>query len=172
MPGNYLEKILDWDQARRAVQAWKDQGHTVVFTNGCFDLMHIGHLRYLTAARDLGQVLIVGLNSDRSVREIKGQQRPIIPQEQRSEILAGLEVVSAVTIFDQATPLELITWLEPDVLVKGGDWPVEQIVGREVVLAKGGRILNIPLIPGVSTTNIIHRIIKLCSEKRKSNERS
>ncbi|MBF0528866.1 MAG: D-glycero-beta-D-manno-heptose 1-phosphate adenylyltransferase [Deltaproteobacteria bacterium] len=152
---------MTWEQALNTVQNWRRQRLTVVFTNGCFDLMHIGHLRYLSEARALGQALVVGLNSDRSIREIKGPSRPIMPQDQRGEILAGLEMIDAVVTFDQPTPLELITWLKPDILVKGGDWPIDRIVGREVVQAQGGRILTIPLTPGVSTTAIIHRVLEL-----------
>ncbi|MFH1092003.1 MAG: D-glycero-beta-D-manno-heptose 1-phosphate adenylyltransferase [Pseudomonadota bacterium] len=152
------EKICTWNEARQRVQARQAGGGRVVFTNGCFDLLHVGHLRYLAQARAWGDFLIIGLNSDRSVETIKGPPRPIIPQDQRTEILAGLTLVDAVVIFDQPDPLELITFLQPDLLVKGGDWSVEKIIGREVVEARGGRALTVPLTPGISTTAILERI--------------
>jgi D-beta-D-heptose 7-phosphate kinase/D-beta-D-heptose 1-phosphate adenosyltransferase len=130
----------------------------VVFTNGCFDLLHVGHVRYLQAARALGDALVVGLNADASVRRIKGPRRPVTPQRERAEVLAALECVDYVTIFAADTPLALIRRVGPDVLVKGGDWPPERIVGREAVLARGGRVLSIPLVPGRSTTGLIERL--------------
>jgi D-beta-D-heptose 7-phosphate kinase/D-beta-D-heptose 1-phosphate adenosyltransferase len=130
----------------------------VVFTNGCFDLLHVGHVRYLTAARDLGACLVVGLNSDASVRRIKGPLRPIIGQEQRAEVLAGLACVDYVTIFDEPDPLALIRALGPDILVKGADWPLGEIIGAEEVMARGGRVERISIVPGASTTEIIERI--------------
>lgn len=154
-------KIMSWEQAGRLMEKLHDKGKKVVFTNGCFDLLHVGHLHYLADARNLGDFLVIGLNSDRSVREIKGAARPITPQDQRAQVLSGLEVVNAVVVFDQPDPLELIACLQPDILVKGGDWPIDKIIGRDVVQARGGRVLNIPLTPGISTTAIIERIIKL-----------
>jgi len=131
----------------------------LVLTNGCFDLLHPGHVRYLRAARALGDALIVGLNSDASVRRLeKGPDRPLVPQAARAEVLAALEVVDAVTIFDEDTPLELITALQPDVLVKGGDWKVRDIVGYDVVRARGGRVRSLPFAPGFSTTSLVERI--------------
>ncbi len=131
----------------------------LVFTNGCFDLMHIGHTRYLQAARDLGDLLIVGVNSDASVRTLsKGADRPIVPDDQRAEVLAALSCVDYVVIFPEPDPGPLIAALQPDILVKGGDWPLDRIVGRETVEARGGRVQTIPLIPGVSTTTLLQRI--------------
>ena len=153
-------KILGWDEARGVAIDLGRSGRRIVFTNGCFDLLHLGHLRYLTAAGNLGDFLMVGLNSDRSVKTIKGPRRPINPQEHRAEVLAGLEVVGGVIIFDEPDPYNLIDLIQPDVLVKGGDWPVEQIIGRDIVIKKGGRVLNIPLTEGVSTTGIIKRILE------------
>ena len=153
-------KILGWDEARGVAVDLGRSGQRIVFTNGCFDLIHLGHLRYLTAARNLGDFLMVGLNSDRSVKTIKGPKRPINPQEQRVEVLAGLEVVDGVVIFDEPDPYNLIDLIQPDILVKGGDWPVEQIIGRDIVTKKGGQVLNIPLTEGVSTTGIIKRILE------------
>ncbi len=139
-------------------ERWRESGITVVFTNGCFDLLHAGHVRYLAAARALGGALAVGLNSDASVRLLKGPLRPVIPENERAEILAALESVDAVTIFEEDTPLQLIEALSPDVLVKGGDWPLDEIVGREHVVSRGGRVLSLPLLEGRSTSSIISRI--------------
>jgi D-glycero-beta-D-manno-heptose 1-phosphate adenylyltransferase len=136
----------------------KRNGRRVVFTNGCFDLLHPGHIRSLELARELGDVLIVGLNSDASVRQLKGEGRPVISERERAEILAALESVDAVVIFDDLTPREVIARLLPDVLVKGGDWPGEQIVGREEVEAAGGRVVSIPVVPGYSTSAILRKI--------------
>jgi D-beta-D-heptose 7-phosphate kinase/D-beta-D-heptose 1-phosphate adenosyltransferase len=130
----------------------------IVFTNGVFDLLHPGHLRYLQHARSLGDVLVVGVNSDRSVRAIKGADRPIMPQAERAEILAALDCVTAVVIFDQDTPHAVISALQPDVLVKGADWGTDAIVGRDVVEARGGKVVRVEIAPGYSTTSIIERI--------------
>ncbi len=136
------------------------EGKRVVFTNGCFDLLHAGHVRYLREARSLGDLLVVALNSDASVRLLKGEGRPILNQDERAEIMAALQVVDYVTIFDEATPRELIASLLPDVLVKGGDWAIETIVGREEVEAAGGRVLSLPYLRGSSTSEIVERIRK------------
>lgn len=138
-----------------------DRRRTVVFTNGCFDILHRGHVEYLAQAAALGDVLIVGLNSDASVQRLKGPARPLVPQQDRALVLAALSMVDYVTIFEEDTPLELITALEPDVLVKGGDYRPEEIVGREVVEARGGRVLTIPLVPGRSTTGLMEKIVDL-----------
>ncbi len=141
---------------RRA--AWRAGGIQVVFTNGCFDLLHAGHVRYLAAARSLGGALVVGLNSDASVRRLKGEGRPVTPGPERAEILCALESVDAVTFFEEETPLALIEALTPDLLVKGGDWTPEAIVGRDHVLAHGGRVVTIPVAEGRSTTALLSRI--------------
>jgi rfaE bifunctional protein nucleotidyltransferase chain/domain len=138
----------------------KRNGKRVVFTNGCFDLLHPGHIHSLEAARALGDFLIVGINSDESVRILKGEGRPLIPQDERAEILASLECVDGVVIFDELTPLEVIAALLPDVLVKGSDWPGNQIVGREEVEAAGGKVVLIENVPGYSTTEILRKIRK------------
>ncbi|MBI4400595.1 MAG: D-glycero-beta-D-manno-heptose 1-phosphate adenylyltransferase [Nitrospirae bacterium] len=131
----------------------------IVFTNGCFDLMHIGHTRYLQAARELGDLLVVGVNTDASVRKLKkGDGRPIVPETQRAEVLAALACVDYVVLFDEPDPGRLITELQPDVLVKGGDWVPDQIIGREVIEARGGIVRTIPLVPGVSTTALVQKI--------------
>ena len=140
------------EQARRDKQR-------IVFTNGCFDLMHIGHTRYLQAAKALGDLLVVGVNSDASVKSLeKASDRPIVGEAQRAEVIAALACVDYVVIFQEPDPLNLITALQPDVLVKGGDWPVDRIIGREVVERRGGTVKTIPLVPGMSTTALIQRI--------------
>lgn len=136
----------------------KRNGKKVVFTNGCFDLLHPGHIRSLETARALGDVLIVGINSDESVRTLKGEGRPVIPQQERAEILASLECVDAVLIFDELTPQNVVAKLVPDVLVKGGDWPGNQIVGREEVEAAGGKVVLVDVVDGYSTTEILKKI--------------
>ena len=136
----------------------KRNGKKVVFTNGCFDLLHPGHVRSLEKARSLGDVLIVGINSDESVRALKGEGRPVIPAQERAEILANLECVDAVLIFDELTPQKVVAALVPDVLVKGGDWPGNQIVGREEVEAAGGKVVLVDVVPGYSTTEILKKI--------------
>ena len=137
----------------------QEAGDRVVFTNGCFDILHVGHVRYLQAARDLGELLVVAVNSDESVRSLsKGSARPIIPEAQRMEVLAALACVDFVILFFETTPLKIIETLQPDVLVKGGDWPVDRIVGREIVEDRGGLVCSIPLIPDISTSMIIQRI--------------
>jgi rfaE bifunctional protein nucleotidyltransferase chain/domain len=143
----------------------KRNGRRVVFTNGCFDLLHPGHIRSLELARALGDALIVGLNSDASVRQLKGEGRPVISESERAEILAALESVDAVVIFDDLTPREVIARLLPDVLVKGGDWPGDQIVGREEVEAAGGRVVSIPVVPAYSTSAILRKIREGFGEK-------
>jgi rfaE bifunctional protein nucleotidyltransferase chain/domain len=153
-----LDSILTLEQAILRFAREKRNGRRLVFTNGCFDLLHPGHIRSLEQARSLGDVLIVGLNSDSSVRQLKGQGRPVIPERERAEILAALECVDAVVIFDDLTPREVIARLLPDVLVKGGDWPGDQIVGREEVEAAGGRVVSAPVVPGYSTSEILKKI--------------
>lgn len=151
-------RILTLDQAILRFGREKRNGRRVVFTNGCFDLLHPGHVRCLEQARSLGDALIVGLNSDASVRELKGEGRPLLPELERAEILAAMECVDAVVIFHELTPREIISRLLPDVLVKGGDWPGNQIVGREEVEAAGGRVVSALVVPGYSTTDILTKI--------------
>jgi rfaE bifunctional protein nucleotidyltransferase chain/domain len=134
------------------------RGGTVVFTNGVFDLLHPGHVRYLRDARALGDALMVAINSDRSVRANKGEGRPITPQTERAEVLRALDAVDAVTIFDEETPLAIITAVQPDVLVKGADWGPDNIVGREVVEARGGRVVRVALAQGFSTTALVEKV--------------
>ena len=136
----------------------KRNGRRVVFSNGCFDLLHPGHIRGFELARQMGDALIVGLNSDASVRQLKGPTRPVIPEGERVEILSALEPIDAVIIFNELTPREVISRLLPDVLVKGGDWPGDQIVGREEVEAAGGRVVSIPFVTGYSTTSMLQKV--------------
>jgi rfaE bifunctional protein nucleotidyltransferase chain/domain len=154
-------KILNQESLRRACVVWNFKNQKVVFTNGCFDILHLGHIEYLAKAANLGDVLVVGINSDRSVSRIKGPTRPINDEYSRSMIIAALEFVTAVVIFDEETPYELIKTIQPDILVKGKDWKVEEIVGHDIVLAKGGKVETIDLTPGYSTTGIEQKIIKL-----------
>jgi rfaE bifunctional protein nucleotidyltransferase chain/domain len=151
-------RVLSWDEAATFVRERRAAGQTIVFTNGVFDLLHPGHVRYLQDARALGDALIVGLNADASVRRNKGPSRPINPEAERAEVLAALECVDAVVIFDQDTPADIIKLIQPDILVKGADWPADQIVGRDTVEARGGRVVLMPVEPGHSTTGIVERI--------------
>jgi D-beta-D-heptose 7-phosphate kinase/D-beta-D-heptose 1-phosphate adenosyltransferase len=151
---------MDRAEAAAYAAGVRAAGRTVVFTNGVFDLLHPGHLRYLREAASLGDVLMVGLNTDASVRRNKGEGRPITPELERAEILGALECVSAVTLFDEDTPARIIQAVQPDVLVKGADWPANQIVGRDTVEARGGRVVRIAVEQGHSTTAILDRIRK------------
>lgn len=155
--------MLDREQIRERMELWKKEDDKIVFTNGCFDLLHIGHIRYLSEARDLGDKLVIGLNSDASVRQLKGPHRPIQDEYSRQILLAALSCVDAVVLFEEETPLELIKTILPDVLVKGGDWDISRIVGAEIVLANGGIVCSLPYSAGRSTTQIEQRIIELHS---------
>lgn len=155
-----LSKIKSCGELATLLRSLRAGGKVVVFTNGCFDLLHAGHVRYLEAARQEGDLLVVGLNSDRSVQDIKGDTRPILPESERAEVLAGLAAVDYVVLFDEADPLQLIMALAPDVLVKGGDWPEEAIIGAQVVRDRGGRVVRIPVVEGASTSTIIARILE------------
>jgi D-beta-D-heptose 7-phosphate kinase/D-beta-D-heptose 1-phosphate adenosyltransferase len=150
---------VDWEASARWVKDLQSQNRKVVFTNGCFDLLHVGHVRYLEEARALGDVLIVGVNTDASVTRLgKGGDRPFTPEADRARVLAACACVDRVVLFGEDTPLNLITLLAPDVLVKGGDYQLDEIVGRDVVLARGGRVVALPFVPGYSTTNLVARI--------------
>ncbi|MPY87382.1 MAG: D-glycero-beta-D-manno-heptose 1-phosphate adenylyltransferase [Luteitalea sp.] len=150
--------IVSLDEAASRVAAWQREGCRVVFTNGVFDLLHPGHVRYLAAARAEGDRLVVAVNSDRSVRANKGPRRPVIPEAERAELLTGLVPVDTVVLFDDETPARAIGCLQPDVLVKGADWPADEIVGRETILARGGRVVRVPIQERHSTTRLISRI--------------
>jgi len=158
-----MTKIVSIEAMIAERERLRGEGKRLVFTNGCFDLLHPGHVSYLKQARSLGDALVVALNSDRSVRELKGEGRPILNQQERAEVIAALEAVDYVTIFDEETPSALIAAMLPDVLVKGGDWALAEIIGREEVEADGGRVLSLPYIEGSSTTDIIERIKNLPS---------
>jgi len=153
-----MTKVLTRRSLQRRLDTLRRQGKRIVFTNGCFDLIHPGHVRYLRAAKRLGDVLVVALNSDASVRRLKGPSRPLVPERDRCEVMAALEMVDYVTIFDEDTPYELIKQLQPDVLVKGGDWKPDDIVGADVVRARGGVVRSLRFAPGYSTTRLVDRI--------------
>ena len=151
-----MEKVVSRDTLQKIVSSAQSHGRKIVFTNGCFDIIHTGHIKYLRQAKSLGDILVIGLNSDTSVSRIK-PKRPVNPQEQRAEVLASLEMVDYVTLFDDDTPYELIKYLKPDILVKGGDWKKEDIVGADIVQETH----SLPYVEGVSTSEIINRIKKL-----------
>lgn len=159
--------VLDRAELLRVRADLRAAGLRLVFTNGCFDILHVGHIRYLTSARALGDALLVAINSDRSVRALKGEGRPVVNEDERAEMLASLEAVSLVTIFDEESPRGLIAELLPDVLVKGGDYALDEIHGREEVERAGGRVLALPFVEGASTTDIIEKIRRTAlSDKR------
>jgi len=153
-------KIINRDRVSQIIDDLRRKGKKIVFTNGCFDLLHIGHIRYLQQAREEGDLLVLGLNSDRSVRDLKGETRPLLPQEERAEMMAALSMVDYIVIFDERTPLDLIKEIRPDILVKGGDWRKEDIVGGKEVIAGGGKVVVVPEIPGRSTSNLVNEIIR------------
>ena len=159
-------KILSLDELLGVREGLRAAGKTLVFTNGVFDLLHVGHVRYLAAARALGDALVVAINSDRTVRELKGDQRPVINESERAEILAALRFVTYVTVFDDLSPRRLIAGLLPDVLVKGGDYGLDEIHGREEVEAVGGKVISMPFVDGASTSTIIQRM----EQARRSRE--
>jgi len=154
-------KIKSQRAIKQIAATLKAQGKRIVFTNGCFDLLHVGHVRYLQKAKKLGDVLIVGLNTDHSVKLIKGKNRPIIPQKERAEVLAALAFVDYVVFFNEPNPLKIIKAIQPHILVKGADWDKNQIVGREIVEGAGGKVVRVSLVPGASSTKIIEKIIKI-----------
>jgi rfaE bifunctional protein nucleotidyltransferase chain/domain len=159
--GSWLNrKILPKAELKRIIVSLKRRGKKIVFTNGCFDILHYGHVKYLEDARHKGDCLIVGINSDSSVRKIKGSKRPIVKEHGRSGVLAGLESVDYVVVFNQDTPLETIKYLKPDIIVKGADWGLKDIVGRDEVLKYGGKVAQIKFLKGYSTTNLINKIAK------------
>ena len=154
-----LSKILNLKDLVPTVNSLREAGKRVVFTNGCFDILHVGHIRYLATAKDHGDILVVGLNSDESVKTIKAKGRPIVSQDQRAEVLAALWFVDYITLFNEPDPLILIQTLKPNVLVKGADWPEEKIIGADFVKANGGRVVRIEVVPEISTSRIIRRIV-------------
>jgi D-glycero-beta-D-manno-heptose 1-phosphate adenylyltransferase len=155
-----MDKIYDSVSLKQQLDNLHREGNRIVFTNGCFDILHAGHVRYLSEARSYGDVLVVGLNSDSSVKAIKGEKRPIIPEMQRAEVLSGLWCVDFVTLFHEPDPLKLIKKLQPDILVKGADWPEDKIIGADIVTGYGGKVVRIRMVSGVSTSEIIRKIVK------------
>ncbi len=153
------QKILPRQALADRCREARSAGRRVVFTNGCFDLLHVGHVRYLTAARAMGDLLVVGLNSDASVRRIKGDRRPVVPEGERAEVLSALTCVDSITIFGEPDPLALIEAVRPEILVKGADWPEDRIVGAGFVKSIGGRVARVAVVPSISTTRLIERII-------------
>ncbi|MBP7765839.1 MAG: D-glycero-beta-D-manno-heptose 1-phosphate adenylyltransferase [Deltaproteobacteria bacterium] len=156
-----MEKILERTALKEKLDALRREGKKIAFTNGCFDILHVGHVRYLQEARKTADVLVLGLNSDTSVRAIKGEKRPLVTESERAEVLAGLACVDFITIFAELTPLELICFLKPDLLIKGGDWPEDQVVGRNEIRQWGGRVTIVPEVAGKSTTNIVDRVLSV-----------
>jgi len=156
------EKIKKREALKKILTTHQKQGKKVVFTNGCYELIHVGHVRYLEQAKRYGDILVVAVNSDSSTRKLKGEKRPLLPEQERAEILSALGCVDYVVIFDEVDPLSIITYLKPDVLVKGGDWTVDTIIGRDVVEASGGKVISLPYIEGTSTSTskIIERIVE------------
>ena len=153
------QKIKSLEAIIRLRADLRESGKRLVFTNGCFDILHVGHVRYLNQARALGDRLVVALNSDRSVRQIKGESRPIVPEMERAEVLAALACVDYLFFFDDLTPQRIIDAVVPDVLVKGSDWELSNVVGRETVERAGGAVLTVPIVEGASTTGIIHKVL-------------
>jgi rfaE bifunctional protein nucleotidyltransferase chain/domain len=161
-----MNKILTREVLQKKLEELRKKGNKIAFTNGCFDILHVGHIRYLREAKKTADVLVLALNSDSSVRSIKGEKRPLVTEHERAEIIAALEFIDFVTIFEESTPLELINYLKPDILIKGGDWLEENVVGREEVMKWGGRVAIIPEVEGKSTTNVVEKIKNLyCSSK-------
>jgi D-glycero-beta-D-manno-heptose 1-phosphate adenylyltransferase len=165
------DKIRTVEELASICRAAREQRSRVVFTNGCFDVLHVGHVRYLEAARSQGDLLIVAVNSDSSVRQIKGALRPIVPEAERCELVAALSCVDYVCLFDTPDPLPLITLLQPNILVKGADWPLDKTVGAEEVMRVGGKVIHVQLVSGVSTTKIIERILDRFQEKNETTNR-
>jgi rfaE bifunctional protein nucleotidyltransferase chain/domain len=160
-----VQKIRTLNEIVRLRPRLRESGKKLVFTNGCFDILHVGHVRYLNYARSLGDILVVAVNSDRSVRKIKGDSRPIVTEQERAEVLAALACIDFVFIFDDPTPKQVIDAIVPDVLVKGADWNINEIVGRDTVEKAGGVVLNIPLVEGSSTTDIIKKVLERFGER-------
>jgi len=160
-----MKKILSREALKEKIDELRKVGKKIVFTNGCFDILHVGHTQYLRKAKNAGDILILALNSDKSVRSLKGEKRPLIPENERADVVASLESVDFVTIFHELTPLELIEYLKPDILIKGGDWDEEQVVGKDSIKKWGGRVIIIPEIKGSSTTNIIESILNIYGQR-------
>lgn len=154
-------KLISPDKISNAIARWRLKSDTIVFSNGCFDVLHVGHLHTLQEAKRLGDKLVVGINSDASVKRLKGQDRPINGEQNRAELLSALSIVDAVVIFEEDSPIEVIRIIQPDVLVKGGDWPLDKIVGKDIIEARGGKVISVPFKVNDSSTEIINKIRKL-----------
>jgi rfaE bifunctional protein nucleotidyltransferase chain/domain len=154
------DKVKNLGELKKIRAALKRAHKKVVFTNGCFDIIHVGHVRLMREAKKQGDVLVLAINSDASVRQLKGAKRPYVPEDERAEVMAALESVDYVIIFNELDPLRVITEIQPDVLVRGGDWTVDTIIGRDVVEGAGGKVISLPFVEGLSTTNIIQRILE------------
>ena len=155
---NTAEKILSWEDAAQTARNWQAEGKKIVFTNGCFDIVHLGHIDYLEKSRALGDKLVLGLNTDASVSRLKGPSRPVVNEYARARLMAALSFVDTVILFDEPTPLELIQTICPDILVKGDDYTVQNIVGADFVIERGGAVITVPLVKGYSTTSLIEKI--------------
>jgi len=161
-----MNKVIDRKLLKDKLDALRSKGKKIAFTNGCFDILHVGHVRYLKEAKRTADILVLALNSDDSVRTIKGEKRPLVCEAERAELLCALECIDFVTIFSEPTPLQLICYLKPDVLIKGGDWPEDKVVGRDEIREWGGHVTIIPEVAGKSTTNIVDKVISVyCSGK-------
>jgi D-beta-D-heptose 7-phosphate kinase/D-beta-D-heptose 1-phosphate adenosyltransferase len=160
-----LGKVYSLSALKTEIKFWRETGKSIVFTNGCFDLLHRGHVEYLWKAKSMGDILIIGLNSDASVRRLKGAGRPLTSEEDRLYMLSHLDMVDAVCLFSEDTPLSIISEVQPDVLVKGGDYSIHEIVGREIVERRGGKVITVPVVKGKSTSNLIDQIQKLSRNK-------
>ncbi len=160
MPITKIEKIVNGEALSAKLATLRQAGKRIVFTNGCFDILHAGHVRYLSAARSQGDLLVLGLDSDKSVRKIKGPKRPVVNQAGRAEVLAALTCVDYISIFDDADPLTLIKAVKPDVLVKGADWPMEKIIGADFVKNCGGSVVRVEVVSAISTSRIIETIVE------------
>lgn len=160
-----MNKVYSKEKLQKELDRLRKEGKKIIFTNGCFDILHVGHARYLRDAKKIGDILTVAVNSDSSVRAIKGEKRPLLSEDERAEMVASLASVDYVTIFHEPTPLKLIEYLKPHIIVKGGDWAEEDVVGRESVRKWGGMVVIVPEIIGASTTNIIEKIIKVYGNK-------
>jgi D-beta-D-heptose 7-phosphate kinase/D-beta-D-heptose 1-phosphate adenosyltransferase len=159
------DKVKDLNALAELVLKHKNDGKKIVFTNGCYDILHVGHIQCFQESKRLGDILIVAVNSDRSVGDLKGPSRPIVPEGERAELIAAMESVDYVTIFDQEDPFQVIAAVKPDILVKGGDWSIETIVGRELVESYGGKVMTIPMVEGISTSAIIEKIVSHSSSQ-------
>jgi len=155
-----VHKVKSLSELKEIIDSLKKQGKKIGFTNGCFDLVHVGHIKYLRAAKKLADILIVAINSDKSVKVLKGNKRPLFPQDERAEILSAFEFVDYVVIFDELDPEKTISALLPDILVKGGDYKIDQIIGKDTVISHGGKVITVPEVNGKSTSEIIKKIIR------------